>query len=108
MGSRGKILMGIAALAVVLLGLGSATLLLLTTVLPQATATQWIAGLGVGGAVAVAAYLALEPACIAGPFGQADPRIGPIWLHRVIETQSILQLADRIDDPHALVGRAGS
>lgn len=80
---------------VVLLGLGSATLLLLTTVLPQATATQWIAGLGVGGAVAAAAYLALEPACVAGPFGQADPRIGPIWLHRVIETQSILQLAEK-------------
>ncbi len=42
-----------------------------------------------GGAV----YAALEPACLAGPFGQVDAALKPIWLDYVIETKSILWLA---------------
>jgi hypothetical protein len=38
-------------------------------------------------------YAALEPACLAGPFGQVDAALAPIWLDHVIETKSILWLA---------------
>ena len=38
-------------------------------------------------------YAALEPACLAGPFGQVDAALKPIWLDYVIETKSILWLA---------------
>ena len=50
-----------------------------------------IAGLGLGtGAVL---YAALEPACLAGPFGQVDAAVAPIWLDHVLETKSILYFA---------------
>jgi hypothetical protein len=42
-----------------------------------------------GGAV----YAALEPACLAGPFGQVVAALKPIWLDHVIETKSVLWLA---------------
>lgn len=53
-----------------------------------------LARLAIAGAGAVlggAAYAALEPACLAGPFGQVNPAIKPIWLDHVVETQSFLQ-----------------
>jgi hypothetical protein len=42
----------------------------------------------VGGAV----YAVLEPACLAGPFGQVNAALKPVWLDRVLETQSLLWL----------------
>ena len=51
-----------------------------------------LAALVLTGGVALAVYVAAEPACLAGPFGQVDPAIRPIWLDHVSETQSILGL----------------
>lgn len=42
------------------------------------------------GALAISAFALAEPACLAGPFGQVDPRVKPIWLDHVMETRSIL------------------
>jgi len=42
--------------------------------------------MAVGGAV----YAALEPACLAGPYGQLNPALKPILLDRVLETKSLL------------------
>jgi hypothetical protein len=53
------------------------------------TAWRRIASVALVGAVAVAAFGAVEPACLRGPFGQIDPAIGPIWLDRVQEVQPI-------------------
>jgi hypothetical protein len=38
-------------------------------------------------------YVALEPACLGGPFGQVDAALRPIWLDHVIETSSIFRLS---------------
>jgi hypothetical protein len=40
-----------------------------------------------------AVYAALEPACLAGPFGQVGAALAPIWLDHVTEANSILWLA---------------
>lgn len=40
-------------------------------------------------------YAALEPACLAGPFGQVNSALRPIWLDHVQETQSIFTLMAR-------------
>lgn len=42
------------------------------------------------GAVGLALYGAMEPACLAGPFGQVDPAVVPLWLSGVSETRSFL------------------
>ena len=49
--------------------------------------------LGASGVAGVVVYAALEPACLAGPFGQVGADLKPIWLDYVIETKSILWLA---------------
>jgi len=38
-------------------------------------------------------YAFLEPACLAGPFGQVDATLRLVWLGHVVETKSILWLA---------------
>ena len=48
--------------------------------------------LGVTGGAALTLYALAEPACLAGPFGQVDPALFPIWLGHVSETQSLLSL----------------
>lgn len=45
--------------------------------------------LALSGAVGLAVYGSMEPACLAGPFGQVDRELFPIWLDRVLETQSL-------------------
>ena len=45
--------------------------------------------------IGAALYAAAEPACLAGPFGQQDAAIGPVWLAHVTETQNLLWLAAR-------------
>jgi hypothetical protein len=47
------------------------------------------------GAVAAAAYLGVEPACLGGPLGAVDPRLKPIWLDHVSEVQTLTQTLER-------------
>jgi Dolichyl-phosphate-mannose-protein mannosyltransferase len=49
--------------------------------------------LGVGLAVGAGLYTGLEPACLAGPFGQSSPALKSLWLDHVMETKSIMWLA---------------
>jgi hypothetical protein len=51
------------------------------------------ATLGLSGFVGLLLFAILEPACLAGPFGQVSPALGPIWLTHVAETKPILWLA---------------
>jgi hypothetical protein len=44
-----------------------------------------VAAVGLG---AAGAYLISDPACLRGPMAQVDPRLGPIWLHRIQELRS--------------------
>jgi hypothetical protein len=44
------------------------------------------AAVGAGAAI----FAVLEPACLAGPFGQVDPALKSIWLDRVLETKGLL------------------
>lgn len=72
-----------------------------------ATAGLWAAGsvrhplgvrlalAGVAVACGVFLYAVIEPACLAGPFGQIDPALRPIWLDYVTETSSIVWFAGR-------------
>jgi len=46
---------------------------------------------GVGAGMGALLYAVSEPACLAGPFGQVDPAIGPVWLNHVLETQSFFK-----------------
>ena len=55
-----------------------------------------LAILGLTGLLGLALYAAAEPACLAGPFGQVDPELVPIWLGSVSETQSILSLGSQL------------
>jgi hypothetical protein len=52
-----------------------------------------LAVLGLGGACGGLLYAAIEPACLAGPFGHVGAALGPVWLDHVLETSSILWLA---------------
>jgi len=47
----------------------------------------------IAAAVAVAVYLALDPACPTGPFAHVDPALKPLWLNHVTELRSIVELA---------------
>ena len=51
-----------------------------------------LAALGVVGAAAGLAYLALNPACVHGPFAAVDPRMGPFWFSHIRELQSWSQM----------------
>lgn len=53
------------------------------------------------GAVGSILYACIEPACLAGPFAQVDPAVGPIWLNHVLEAQSVFQRSH--DMPMAMV-----
>ncbi len=44
-------------------------------------------------AAGAAIYAGLEPKCLAGPFGQVDPALKPMWLDHVLETQSLVAFA---------------
>lgn len=64
-----------------------------------------LAVLGLAVACGAFLYVALEPACLAGPFGQVDPALRPIWLDHVVETSSIIWLA--ANQPAAAFGIVG-
>jgi hypothetical protein len=73
----------------------------LATLAALATAGLWLAilvspkrpvgflVLGASTVVGGAIYAAFEPACLAGPFGQLNPALKPIWLDNVLETKSL-------------------
>jgi hypothetical protein len=48
------------------------------------------------GLAGLALYAQAEPACLAGPFGQVDPALFPVWLGSVSETQSILSMGSQL------------
>jgi hypothetical protein len=51
-----------------------------------------LALLGATGLAGLVVYGLAEPACLAGPFGQVDRALFPIWLDRVMETQSLFSI----------------
>jgi hypothetical protein len=55
-----------------------------------------LAALGLTGAVALALFGIINPACLAGPFGEVDPAAYPIWLDKVSETQSLFSTTARV------------
>ena len=48
--------------------------------------------LGLGAAVGAGLFAGLEPACLAGPFGQTSAALKSLWLDHVMETKSIFWL----------------
>jgi hypothetical protein len=44
------------------------------------------------GALALCAYIAIEPRCLRGPFALVDPSIFPLWVDQVWEMQPIVSL----------------
>jgi hypothetical protein len=52
------------------------------------------AAAGTAGALALIAYLALDPNCLRGPMAEIDPRLFPIWLNHVQELMPWPQLID--------------
>jgi hypothetical protein len=55
-----------------------------------------IALLAAAGLPGIGLYALAEPACLAGPFGQVDPALFPVWLGSVSETQSMLSLGSQL------------
>ncbi len=49
-----------------------------------------LAAFGVAGFVL---FAAVEPRCLAGPLGQVDPAIGPMWLWHVQEGNTLIEMA---------------
>lgn len=49
-----------------------------------------LAGAGVAG---LALYGTVQPACLAGPYGQVEPRLGPVWLDHVSEVRSLFAVS---------------
>jgi len=60
-----------------------------------ASAPQRFAIAGAAAALGLGMFTALEPACMAGPFGQVGPVLRPLWLDTVVETKSVVWLAAR-------------
>lgn len=75
---------------VLLIGVGAAGLHLIARYRASLSLTQRVGALAATGAVAAAAFLVPEPACIAGPFGQVSADAKHLWLVHVRETQSII------------------
>jgi hypothetical protein len=55
-----------------------------------------LALLALTGGVGLSVYAAAQPACLAGPFGEVDPALFPVWLGSVSETQSIFSLGSQL------------
>lgn len=54
-----------------------------------------LGSLAAAGGGGLLAYALMQPACLAGPFGQVAPEAWPIWLERVTEAQPISYLIAR-------------
>jgi hypothetical protein len=51
------------------------------------------AGVAAAGVVAAAAFIAIEPRCLAGPFAMMDPTVRALWFNNVSEMQSLWAVA---------------
>jgi hypothetical protein len=80
----------LAAVSIAAAGLLAASILLRDHGLAQR-----LIALATLGAVAATVYLGVEPACLGGPLGAVDPRLGPIWLDHVSEVQTLPQTLRR-------------
>lgn len=61
-----------------------------------ASAAHRVGLLAVPGAAGLALAATVEPRCLAGPFGEVDAALLPIWLAHVQETNSIVRYAAQI------------
>ena len=77
-----------AGLILVTLGLAVTGRLLGTASWPARAA-----GIAAAGAVAAAAFVAVEPRCLAGPFAMMDPTVRALWFNNVSEMQSLWAVA---------------
>lgn len=59
----------------------------------------------IGAAAGIGGFAALEPACLAGPYGQISLVLKAVWLDQVLETQSIFKMASI--DPALALGTLG-
>lgn len=80
----------LAANLLAALGVAAAGLAIAVQVTRGAGLALRLAALGLAGVAAGGVYLGLHPACIAGPIGEVDPRIQPIWLDHIREMQPLL------------------
>jgi len=55
-----------------------------------------LALLAATGCAGLVLYAYAEPQCLAGPFGQVDPALFPVWLGTVSETQSMLSMGSKL------------
>ena len=56
--------------------------------------TLRLASLAVVGVTAAAAFVAIEPVCLGGPFAKVDPAQWPLWMAHVNEAKSLFQLGE--------------
>jgi hypothetical protein len=68
---------------------GGAGLALVGAVARLAPAAVRAGLLAVAGGAALAVYLALDPACIRGPFAAMNPAVKPFWFDRIQEVQPL-------------------
>lgn len=79
---------------VLLAAIASPALALVLGKLAHASLPVRVVVLSVALTAGLALYVAVEPACLGGPFGQVDPAVKPIWMDHVMETKSIRALLD--------------
>ena len=84
--------------AIVIAGLGLAAM---ASWAHRSTVPLRLGVLGLTAAVTAAGYLALDPACLHGPFAAVDPRLRPFWFDRIQELRSWPQMW-RLDRDAAL------
>lgn len=76
-------------LALSVAGAGLTVAVALAQRIPAAARIAVIALTGAGAAIA---YLAADPACLAGPFAGLDPRVRPFWFDRIQEIQPLTEI----------------
>jgi len=68
---------------------GGAGLALAAAIARRAPAAVRFGLVAVGGLAALVVYLALDPACIHGPFAAMNPAVKPFWFNRIQEVQPL-------------------
>ncbi len=75
---------------ILLAAFGAAGLCLALRGISDASLPVRLAVAGVAAGAGAGLYAMMEPACLAGPFGQVNPALKPIWLDHVMESKSVL------------------
>lgn len=73
---------------------------------PGATIVARLLALALPTVLGIAAFGAVEPVCLAGPFAQVNPAVKPIWLDQVHETKSLIAMFPDNPLPVVVVGIA--